>query len=226
MLSLRRVHGTRPIEAFENVLDEFLEEHADITYKGALEKPGPSSKEETKKLILQSLEAMEASPQAPQRVSQKAKPAWDCESFLSTYSNLENHPGLIRERPKKQIVLNKSGIPKVFEQQGSKKEDDRPTAKVEGGEEKSAEEGEEEEEDEDGSGESEPESTMSVAGAARPKNETAEERKERKKAVKDQKKARRQEKKSTKNAFKTEKLRQEKFKIQTAATSPQVVHIS
>ncbi|CAG8773460.1 13010_t:CDS:2, partial [Racocetra fulgida] len=29
------------------------------------------------------------------------KQAWDCQSILSTYSNLENHPTLIREQPRK-----------------------------------------------------------------------------------------------------------------------------
>jgi len=45
---LARVHGVRTLENFENVLDEFLEEHAEITYKGALDQSAGISKEAMK----------------------------------------------------------------------------------------------------------------------------------------------------------------------------------
>jgi len=118
---LTRVHGVRTLENFESVLDEFLEEHAEITYKGALDQSAEMTKEAMKAQILNSLDALEHSTGTSQQVPQRAKPAWDCESFLSTYSNLENHPGVIREKSKKQIVLDKSGMPKGFVNPGSKK---------------------------------------------------------------------------------------------------------
>ena len=118
---LARVHGVRTLENFENVLDEFLEEHAEITYKGALDQSAGISKEAMKTKILNSLDALENSTSTPQQMPQRAKPTWDCESYLSTYSNLENHPGVIREKSKRQIVLDKSGMPKGFVAPGSKK---------------------------------------------------------------------------------------------------------
>lgn len=48
-------------------------------------------------------------------VQVKEKPKWDCETILSTYSNLYNHPKLIKEPPKKsnKIKIDKrTGIPK------------------------------------------------------------------------------------------------------------------
>ncbi|KAI9596280.1 Low temperature viability protein-domain-containing protein [Syncephalis fuscata] len=46
---------------------------------------------------------------------EKERDAWDCESILSTYSNLENHPGLIQEVNRRIRLSRKSGMPIVVE---------------------------------------------------------------------------------------------------------------
>merc|ERR1711915_81456 len=46
-------------------------------------------------------------------ILKEKKENWDCESVLSTYSNLYNHPKLISERKPDHIKLSlKTGIPK------------------------------------------------------------------------------------------------------------------
>ncbi|CAG8769371.1 5565_t:CDS:2, partial [Acaulospora colombiana] len=46
-----------------------------------------------------------------ERSVRKRQP-WDCQSILSTYSNLENHPTLIREKPRRKIKIDKqTGLP-------------------------------------------------------------------------------------------------------------------
>ncbi|XP_014768373.1 protein LTV1 homolog [Octopus bimaculoides] len=108
---------------------------------------------------------------------------WDCESILSTYSNLYNHPKLILE-PKKErkIKLNKMGIPEeVFYTRGIKLKDleDDTTASV-----------------------------MSVS-TVRNKNESKEDKRERKTTIKAQRKERRIEKKLNQQAFKEAKRKRE-----------------
>ncbi|NXX76560.1 LTV1 protein, partial [Urocolius indicus] len=122
-------------------------------------------------------------------VVEEPKEKWDCESILSTYSNLYNHPTLIKEpsKPKPIKISQKTGIPlHILPQKG-------PTAKqVE---------------------------RMQLINASdlprastqpRSKDESKEDRKARKQAVKEERKERRMEKKANKLAFKLEKTRQEK----------------
>ena len=112
------------------------------------------------------------------------KEQWDCESILSTYSNLYNHPKLIREPVKpKQIKLTKTlGIPEgVLQQTQNSKSPDKNLK------------------------------ACREAVSTRPKKETSEEKKQRKKAVKGVRRERREEKKANKIAFKAEKKNQEKI---------------
>jgi protein LTV1 len=121
---------------------------------------------------------------------------WDCESIISTYSNIENHPKLIIDK-KKVKLSNKTGIPLgVLEEKKPKTE-------------------EEEEADEQDLAEN--------MGAARIKDETQDEKKERKKFVKMYKKMMREQKKSLKTAFKTEEQRQGKLFAQPHARQKVVV---
>lgn len=115
---------------------------------------------------------------------------WDCESILSTYSNLYNHPTLILEpptRPKHVEISKKTGIPlgvlpergltnKQVERMQMINDSDLPRATAQ----------------------------------PRDKTETKEERKTRKRAIKEERRERRIEKKANKIAFKIEKSRQEK----------------
>eukprot|EP00003_Mantamonas_plastica_P022573 TRINITY_DN386_c1_g1_i2.p1 TRINITY_DN386_c1_g1~~TRINITY_DN386_c1_g1_i2.p1 ORF type:complete len:485 (-),score=255.23 TRINITY_DN386_c1_g1_i2:808-2262(-) len=136
---------------------------------------------------------------------------WDVETYVSTLSTHENHPKLIDDIvPKKQkIKLDKRGFPMgVLEARRQQKK----------------EEEEEQEEDDEEDYESGDDDDWSVAtvnrGEKRDKNETAEEKRLRKKAVKAARKAKRQQKKELKTAFKQEELKQRKQKIGTASHKP------
>ncbi|NXU48782.1 LTV1 protein, partial [Turnix velox] len=122
-------------------------------------------------------------------VIEESKEKWDCESILSTYSNLYNHPSLIKEPPKpKPIKISqKTGIPlhilpqkgltaKQIERMQMINDSDLPRASTQ----------------------------------PRSKDESKEDRKARKQAIKEERKERRMEKKANKMAFKLEKTRQEK----------------
>ncbi|XP_013791959.1 protein LTV1 homolog, partial [Limulus polyphemus] len=142
-------------------------------------------------------------------VNEKSKEEqWDCESVLSTYSNLYNHPKLITEpknKPKPIVVSERSGVPTdVFASNKLTKKHLRQLN----------------EENHDDVSNSEQElrvmsvaSRNSVASTIRPKNETPEDRKARKCAVKQYQKERRAEKKANKLAFKMEEKRQEQITL-------------
>ena len=125
---------------------------------------------------------------------------WDCESVLSTYSTLYNHPKLISEPRLPKIQLSsKTGIPvgvlgrgltaQALKQLGaddSDQEDDMMSLKSKISE-------------------------LSV----RPQHETMEEKKARKTNLKQFRRERRLEKKSNTQAFKSEKMKQEKIRLNT-----------
>lgn len=114
---------------------------------------------------------------------------WDCETIISTYSNIYNRPRVIEE-PQKQKLIRvsvRSGIPlDVLPPRG-------PTAK-----------------------QAERMSRINdsdlprAATQPRSREESTEERRVRKQAVREERKERRAEKKANKTAFKQEKVRQEK----------------
>ncbi|KAJ3278329.1 hypothetical protein HDU76_009941 [Blyttiomyces sp. JEL0837] len=137
--------------------------------------------------------------------SGKEKERWDVETVLSTYSNIYNHPTLIKDiRAGAPKIRFSKGVPVVVSDQ----------QKEQGGKGKSAdEEDEDESEDEDEDGEPAPN-----LGEARKKNESKEEKKARKAAVKASRKERRAEKSATKEAFKKEFKTQKK-----AAAKPTLV---
>ncbi|CAH1255162.1 Hypp1469 [Branchiostoma lanceolatum] len=136
-------------------------------------------------------------------VTEQPKEKWDCESILSTYSSIYNHPTVIKDPPKpkkgKQIILSqKSGIPiGVLSSKGVTKKQLEELDRMDEEEEGSSEE----EDEEEGERRSAP---------ARRKGETPEEKKQRKQAVKAERRERRMEKKANKLAFKEEVSRQEK----------------
>ncbi|CAJ1052839.1 protein LTV1 homolog [Xyrichtys novacula] len=114
---------------------------------------------------------------------------WDCETIISTYSNIYNRPKIIKEPPKtKPIrVSQKTGIPlDVLPTKGlTAKQSERMTRINDS-------------------------DLPRVSTQPRDKEESKEERKARKQAVKEERKERRSEKKANKKAFKEEKARQEK----------------
>lgn len=134
----------------------------------------------------------ESDPSDTELVTLEIKPEekWDCESILSTYSNLYNHPRLIAE-PKKEKnqqikLVGKHGLPEeagrgLTVQEINKEMNQRVRA--------------------------------DRVSTYRPKDETPEEKAERKKALKEERRERRQEKKQNKKAFTKEKIRQDKEAI-------------
>ncbi|XP_038873654.1 protein LTV1 homolog isoform X2 [Salvelinus namaycush] len=114
---------------------------------------------------------------------------WDCETIISTYSNLYNHPKIIKDPPKaKPIrVSARTGIPlDVLPGRGLTAKQAERMERIN---------------DSD---------LPRVATQHRPREESKEERKARKQAIKEERKERRTEKKANKEAFKQEKVYQEK----------------
>lgn len=122
-------------------------------------------------------------------VLEEVKEKWDCESICSTYSNLYNHPQLIKYQPKpKQIrISSKTGIPlNVLPKKGLTAKQVERMQKLH---------------DSD---------LPEVSTQPRSKSESKDEKRARKQAVKEERKERRVEKKANQLAFKLEKRRQEK----------------
>ncbi|XP_069676045.1 protein LTV1 homolog [Periplaneta americana] len=140
----------------------------------------------------------------PLEVPQDTKEQWDCESILSTYSNIYNRPKLIAEPmvPKKIRVSGRTGIP-LGVLDGSDGGVSKLTARA------LAKHNNTDHSDHDADGTESVISTLSML-SVRPKNETPEERSERKKALRQYRKERRMERKANTLAFKEEKKRQEK----------------
>ncbi|XP_040821291.1 protein LTV1 homolog isoform X1 [Ochotona curzoniae] len=122
-------------------------------------------------------------------VLEEPKEKWDCESICSTYSNLYNHPQLIKYQPKpKQIRLSsKTGIPlDVLPVKGLTAKQVERMQMINGSD------------------------LPKASTQPRSKNESREDKRARKQAIKEERKERRVEKKANKLAFKLEKRRQEK----------------
>ncbi|TFK41914.1 Low temperature viability protein-domain-containing protein [Crucibulum laeve] len=120
------------------------------------------------------------------------KDTWDCETILTTYSNLENHPRLIRARDPKivpKIHLDpKTGLPSVTT--------DAPTTKSKSIHDRVSFKADSDESSEDTETESRVRQTI-----ARARGESKEEKRARKSAVKAERQTRRAEKKATKEKF-------------------------
>lgn len=114
---------------------------------------------------------------------------WDCETIISTYSNIYNRPKVIEEPKKlKPIrVSSKTGVPlDVLPDRGLTARQAERMTRIN---------------DSD---------LPRVSTQPRDKQESPEERRARKQAIKEERKERRVEKKANKEAFKEEKVRQEK----------------
>jgi len=119
-----------------------------------------------------------------------AKPKqWDCETILSTYSNIYNHPHQIKLPAK--VRVDKKGMA-VIDGEDERGDDER--GEDEGYEEEDAEEG------------------VTISNL-RTKGETKEEKRLRKQAVKENARVRRQVKKATKEIYKDESLKEKKLLI-------------
>ncbi|KAH6916658.1 cytoplasmic protein [Coprinopsis sp. MPI-PUGE-AT-0042] len=123
------------------------------------------------------------------------KDRWDCETILTTYSNLENHPRLIRARTSKpvpKIILDpKTGLPSV----ATNTKTTAPAKRVRIVTFSNSEDTDESDKED---------SAPRRAAVGRPRNETKEEKKARKAAVKAAKQNRRVEKKTHQAEFDSE----------------------
>lgn len=122
-------------------------------------------------------------------VLEEVKEKWDCESICSTYSNLYNHPQLIKYQPKpRQIrISSKTGIPlDVLPKKGLTAKQAERMQMIN---------------DSD---------LPKVSTQPRSKTESKDDKRARKQAIKEERRERRVEKKANKLAFKLEKRRQEK----------------
>ena len=143
----------------------------------------------------------------------KEKNNWDCESIISTYSNLYNHPKTISEPSKKKIkkVDDDDSLSVSSKRSGNNNNNDKiiklssksglpigvlPTAGLT--------QKQLEAMDYDGL------SRLRTAPTLRPEEETPDERRTRKKAVKEERRERRMEKKANTTAFKDEEKKQKK----------------
>ncbi|CAK5264379.1 unnamed protein product [Mycena citricolor] len=193
---------------FESMMDEFLGEYEILGRKMKPKLDGESGADKLETLrramgqdervrIEQEGDSEEEDILMPLDIDDR-NDRWDCETILTTYSNLENHPRLIRARdtsarkiasvPK--ILLDpRTGLPSVavsektlksrtvtFASDSDSEEEDRPKGVT----------------------------------VKRDKNESKEDKKARKAAVKEERQARRVEKKATKEMFGSELKTQKK----------------
>lgn len=169
------------------------------------ENPRSDSKVEAKRLVrIEELEESgdsDAEDKMVEITKEVPSEKWDCESILSTYSNIYNHPKIIADPPKVIKLSKKTGIPlESLPTRGLTKKQltalDRENEEIERSERFHTV--------------SESSNVTSTASNVRRKGETREEKSARKQAVREQRKERRAEKKATKIAFKQEKTRQSK----------------
>lgn len=158
------------------IVDEFIDDHTKIPLTETVDEEGAEID------VVSGDEQVFTEEELFKEFEKKPSEKWDCESIISTYSNLYNHPKIIDEQ--KRIKLHKvTGLPLgVFK----------------------------ENKDIDNKDENEEEmKTPITLNNIRKKQETPEEKKNRKQEVKEQRKNRRIEKKTNSLIFKDEHRKQE-----------------
>ncbi|KAG6813997.1 hypothetical protein H0H92_004490 [Tricholoma furcatifolium] len=191
-------------EDFESMMDEFLNDYEILGRKMKPKLDGETGAEkldtirralgqdERVRIGNEDEEDEEEDILMPLDVDDK-KDRWDCETILSTYSNLENHPRLIRardSRPVAKITLDpKTGFPTVIPPQ------QKQLKKIPGVQ------ASHQESDDDSGSETDTPARQTIS---RPRGESKEDKKARKAAVKAERQARRIEKKATSEQFGSE----------------------
>lgn len=208
----------------------------DVTIAASAASAGMVAKEEQDRLKQVILAMAAASAEADESglppadeqetVVLQARDRWDCETIVSTYSNLENHPKVIseqeerKERPGKsrQIKLSsKTGIPLGYvhgqpdgdSSRGPAAGGDSARGTLAAGADASDTAADDGQEDED---EDEPAAKANL-GMGRSKEETAVEKQGRKKQLKEEKRASRERKKTMKVLYKKEEERQHHLSV-------------
>ncbi|XP_012271143.1 protein LTV1 homolog [Orussus abietinus] len=178
------------------------------------EKKQKEDVENVSKLMQERMKILEQQPDSSDEedledlvVDAREKDKWDCQSILSTYSNIYNHPKLISEtKPSGKIKIDpKTGIPKNVLTGAPGKLTAKALAQLDLENQSECSKG-------PGSIADTMKSTLSVL-SVRPKNESPQERRDRKKALREYRKERRVERKANTEAFKEEKKRQEKIML-------------
>jgi len=143
-------------------------------------------------------EAMAGEEKVVMYVEGRGEAQWDVESYVSTYTNTENHPRLVEESSlNRRIQIGRGGVPTGVLQHERKK---------------SAKEAKMRQREEDEAALAMRDATREKVnlGAARPKTETAEERRVRKEAQKLEKRVNRETKRQLKDSFRQESARQQR----------------
>jgi len=176
------LQGTANIDQFEDVLDEFLESTPLHSYDPEEQERQERLREKKKIISIVAKSDQDKKEAIWVEEEEEDDEKWDCESIVSTYSNLDNHPSLIKEPESsiKKIQLGKSGVP--VGAVPKKKKEPAPTPAVE----------------------------AKNLGEPRKKDESNEEKKLRKQQIKGQRKNNRERKKALKEAFKSEEQSQHK----------------
>ncbi|KAJ2262080.1 Protein ltv1 [Coemansia sp. RSA 376] len=199
------VEGGTGVGKLSTVRDAFLDE--------------TKSKEENKKALLSTglrlIEETNAKTKKQdeeelgQYFKQKERTPWDCQTILTTYSTLDNHPATIYEKKTPQIKVNRrTGFPMVEPVADNKEQG------------KGANSDDDEDVEMDGADDDE---TKENKGKPRPKDESKEEKRARKRQIQEEKRNRREEKKETREVFAEKKDRKKQSKQDRAQY---VVHLS
>ncbi|KAK7482239.1 hypothetical protein BaRGS_00026482 [Batillaria attramentaria] len=178
---------TMDSDLMKQALDDFEKSQKKLTMRDIVDSRGI----EDRPVVGEGDSGTESDTEYEWRVVDSNKPKWDCETIISTYSTTKNLPKTIYSESEKRRMEK----PKVRETEGQERS---LTLK-------------------------DIESEMSASARAdractfRPKGESGEERKARKKAVKAEQMERRMEKKANKMAFREEHNRQNKQKANSRA---------
>ncbi|KAH7107124.1 Low temperature viability protein [Auriculariales sp. MPI-PUGE-AT-0066] len=200
-------------EDFDQLVDDFLGNYEIVGNKIKPSMPGDTPLEKLDSLrkgfdVQQMPSRRVARPvikrDALQLHEEPEKDRWDCETILSTYSNLENHPRLIRARAEKPVPTirldPKTGLPTVLDKNTTHT---KPPPPVDS-------DGTDSDEDED-------DDRPIRETVKRARDETADAKKARKQGVKEERAARRLEKKATREAFASESRKRVKLVVSQEA---------
>ncbi|KAJ2882493.1 hypothetical protein H4R27_003414 [Coemansia aciculifera] len=201
------VEGGTGVGKLSTVRDAFLDE--------------TKSKEENRKALLSTglrlIEETNAKTkkqdeeELSQYFKQKERTPWDCQTILTTYSTLDNHPATIYEKKTPQIKVNRrTGFPMV-EPVASDKDHGKGT---------NSDDDDDEDVEMDGADD---DASKENKGKPRPKDESKEEKRARKRQIQEEKRNRREEKKETREVFAEKKDRKKQSKLDRAQY---VVHLN
>ncbi|KAF5384949.1 hypothetical protein D9615_001147 [Tricholomella constricta] len=190
-------------EDFESMMDEFLNDYEILGRKMKLKLAGETGAEkldtirramgQDERVRIGNLEDSEDDDDIlmPLDVDDK-KDRWDCETILTTYSNLENHPRLLRARDPKPIAKihldPKTGFPTMV----------NPVEKTQLKSKSTRGHSSFQESDDDSDYDTDTPARQTIA---RPRDESKEDKKARKAAVKAERQTRRADKKAVKEQF-------------------------